>query len=209
MMKMPASVNNSADLLAVRAAIRREKLAERQALALDTRRHSDCSMKIEQHLADWFAQRKTTSFGFCSAIRGEFDPAPLAKHLIAQGWQAAMAVTVQADSALIFRALTAQETMTIDHHRIPVPQSAVVAAPDILLIPLVAFDAQGFRLGYGGGYFDRTLSALTTRLPKLIAVGIGFALSEVDSVLPQAHDQQLDFLVTENGIRNVNKDALG
>lgn len=205
----PASLNNSADSLAIRAAIRRGRLAARLALASDGDQHAACAAQIEQHLMNWFSAHSPTSFGFCAAIRGEFDAQPVAKRLIVQGWQAAMAVSVQANSPLEFREWMPQSVMTTDHHGIPVPQSALVAAPDILLIPVVAFDAHGFRLGYGGGYFDRTLSALATRLPKPLAVGVGFALAKVDSVYPQVHDEAMDFIITENGICSIAPDAKG
>ena len=204
-----ASLDNSADSLAFRAAIRRERLAARLALASDAHRHTATCTQIERHLSDWFSARAPTRFGFCAAIRGEFDAQPLAKRLIAQGWQAAMAVSVQANCPLEFREWTPQSTMITDRHGIPVPQSALVAAPDILLIPLLAFDAQGFRLGYGGGYFDRTLSALATRLSKPLAVGVGFALAKVDTVYPQVHDEAMDFIITENGICSIAPDGKG
>ena len=120
-----------------------------------------------------------------------------------------MAVSVQANCPLEFREWTPKSTMITDRHGIPVPQSALVAAPDILLIPLLAFDAQGFRLGYGGGYFDRTLSALATRLSKPLAVGVGFALAKVDTVYPQVHDEAMDFIITENGICSIAPDVKG
>ena len=69
--------------------------------------------------------------------------------------------------------------------------------PNIILLPLVAFDRQGFRLGYGGGYFDRTLAAL---VPRPLAIGVGFELARVADIRPQAHDLPLDAVVTEAGI---------
>ena len=66
-----------------------------------------------------------------------------------------------------------------------------------MLLPLLAFDAQGFRLGYGGGYFDRTLAA---RVPRPLAMGVGFELARVDDIRPQAHDMRLDAVVTEAGV---------
>ena len=203
MTKIPASIDNSVDSLAVRAAIRRERLAARQALASDLGLYTSCSRQIEQHLLQWFSQRTLGSLAFCMAIRGEVDLAPVATRLISLGWEAAVAVTSKPAAALVFRAWTPQAVMTLDHHGIAVPDTDLVAAPDILLIPLLAYDSEGFRLGYGGGYFDRTLAGLSTRMPRPLAVGVGFALAEVESVLPQSHDQQLDFIITENGLRTI------
>ena len=68
--------------------------------------------------------------------------------------------------------------------------------PDLILLPLNGFDAAGYRLGYGGGYFDRTLAAL---LPRPLAIGVGFEINRLDSIRPESHDQRLDWIVTEAG----------
>ena len=70
--------------------------------------------------------------------------------------------------------------------------------PNIVLLPLVAFDCRGYRLGYGGGYFDRTLAALS---PRPFAIGVGFELTRVDSIIPGAHDVPLDVVITDAGER--------
>ena len=69
-------------------------------------------------------------------------------------------------------------------------------APDLILVPLNAFDGAGFRLGYGGGYFDRTLAALA---PAPLTAGVAFELARADTCWPQPHDQPMDWLVTEAG----------
>jgi 5,10-methenyltetrahydrofolate synthetase len=120
-----------------------------------------------------------------------------------------MPVVVIPAAPMIFRAWTPATPMTTDRHGIPVPVDipadpttgdAVIEpniAPDILLLPLVAFDAAGYRLGYGGGYFDRTLAA---RVPRPRAIGVGFELARVPDIRPQAHDLPLDAIVTEAGV---------
>jgi 5,10-methenyltetrahydrofolate synthetase len=87
--------------------------------------------------------------------------------------------------------------MNIDRHGIPVPAAGEFVTPNIVLLPLVAFDTQGFRLGYGGGYFDRTLAAL---VPRPFSIGVGFELAHVADIRPQAHDLRLDAMVTETGV---------
>jgi 5-formyltetrahydrofolate cyclo-ligase len=82
------------------------------------------------------------------------------------------------------------------------PEEAPRAAPDVILMPLLGFDKHGTRLGYGGGYYDRTLASLQKR-PRLI--GFAFALQEVDHIPREAHDVPLDAIVTETGVRNFEK----
>ena len=80
---------------------------------------------------------------------------------------------------------------------LPVPDGTPVLTPDALLIPALGVGPQGDRLGYGGGYFDRTLAALH---PKPLAVGLAFELSRIATIEPQSHDVFMDFIVTEAGI---------
>jgi 5-formyltetrahydrofolate cyclo-ligase len=69
--------------------------------------------------------------------------------------------------------------------------------PTVLLVPLVGFDAQGYRLGYGGGYYDRTLAAMT---PRARAIGVGYELGRLETIHPQPHDVPMDAIVTEAGV---------
>jgi 5-formyltetrahydrofolate cyclo-ligase len=193
----------AADQSALRAAMRQRCIAEREALAGTPILHREKSMLIQSHLSEWFDQRPPGSFSFCAAIRGEFDAEPLAKHLISVGWRASMAVAVQPAAPLTFRHWAPGVIMQKDRYGIPVPQTEEVANPTVLLIPVVAFDDTGYRLGYGGGFFDRTLAALAEAGQESIAVGIGFALARVNSVVHQPHDQRMDFVVTETGISSL------
>jgi len=86
--------------------------------------------------------------------------------------------------------------MRDDAYGIPVPEPLVPCVPDLMLVPLNAFDAGGFRVGYGGGYFDRTLAALE---PEPVTVGVGFELGREESIRPQDHDRPLGWIVTEVG----------
>ena len=192
------SAEHPANPIAFRAALRKKMLAARAALAtLEPATHADFSARIEDHLAAWLETRPPTTIGFCAPVQGEFDARPLVARLIAQGWQAAMPVVHQANAPMLFHPWTTSTPMTTDRHGIPIPANSPGLTPHILLLPLVAFDAAGYRLGYGGGYFDRTLAAI---VPRPLAIGVGFELSRVDSTFPQAHDQMLDFLVTEGGL---------
>jgi 5,10-methenyltetrahydrofolate synthetase len=101
-----------------------------------------------------------------------------------------------------FRLWRPDSPMTDDRHGIPIPDTPACEAPDIVLLPLVAFDDQGYRIGYGGGYFDRTLAALD---PRPFAIGVGFELARVESVRPEPHDIRLDAIVTEAGLREFGR----
>ena len=106
-------------------------------------------------------------------------------------------VRVDAGCALAFRAWRPGDTLVADRYGIPTPVHGAFVAPQALLLPVNGFDSAGYRLGYGGGFFDRTLAALD---PPPLAVGVGFELSRVDSIDPQPHDQRLDAMVTEAGV---------
>jgi len=193
--KHPRSAEHMADFPISRAALRREKLAAR--MALDDRTHAQLAARIEAHLAGLLAPLPPQTLAFCAPVRGEFDARPLASVLIGRGWQAAMPIVVETDAPLRFRGWTPASAMGVDRYDIPIPLEGPDLVPDVVLLPLLAFDAQGFRLGYGGGYFDRTLAAL---VPRPLAIGIGFELGRVADIRPQTHDIPVAAIVTEAGV---------
>ena len=166
-------------------------------MALDEERHAALAARIEAHLSALLTSLPPQTLAFCSPVRGEFDARPLASRLIDRGWQAAMPIVEAANAPMGFRTWTPATAMSVGAHGIPVPAEGETTVPALVLLPLVAFDKRGFRLGYGGGYFDRTLAAL---LPRPLAFGVGFELARVDDIRPQAHDMRLDAVVTEAGV---------
>lgn len=188
------SSEHIADSFVFRAALRRDKLAAR--MALDKKAHATLSARIETHLAAFLTALPPQTLSFCAPIRGEFDARPLASFLLELGWQASMPITGAAQAPMSFRIWTPSSVMEIDRHGIPIPATGQATVPSVVLLPLVAFDSQGFRLGYGGGYFDRTLAAL---VPRPLSIGVGFELARTADVRPQAHDIPLDAVVTETG----------
>lgn len=189
------SSEHIADSLIPRAALRREKLAAR--MALDEKTRAELSARIEAHLAALLTPLPPQTLAFCAPVRGEFDAQPLASLLLERGWQAAMPVVTAVNAPMNFHAWTSSSAMGSDRYGIPIPRDGEAVVPDIVLLPLLAFDAQGFRLGYGGGYFDRTLAAM---VPRPWTIGVGFELGRVPDVRPQAHDVRLDAIVTEAGL---------
>ena len=112
------------------------------------------------------------------------------------GFTALLPVVVAPRTPLAFRAWDESTPLVEDRYGIPYPPQGPYLTPEALLIPVNAFDAAGYRLGYGGGFFDRTLAALS---PRPLAIGVGFELARVESIAPEAHDIRLDAIVTETG----------
>lgn len=187
--------DSAPDSAAFRSTLRRERIAARQAMAEDER--AEKSARIEASLWQLLAPRPSAVLAFCWPMRGEFDCLPLARRLLASGWRACQPVVLAPAAPMTFRAWTPATPMTQDPYGIPVPDGSEVLVPEVVLLPLVAFDEACFRLGYGGGFFDRTLAAL---VPCPVAVGVGFELARVRSIGPQPHDIPLDAVVTEAGV---------
>jgi 5-formyltetrahydrofolate cyclo-ligase len=130
-------------------------------------------------------------------IKCEIDPLPLMRRLSAQGAALALPVIAGRDQSLLFRAWSADSQLLRGQLGImePSPQSAI-ALPDILLVPLAAFDRAGHRIGYGAGHYDRTLAQLRAMKP-VVAIGLAFAVQEIDAIPSLPHDVRLDYVLTE------------
>ena len=117
--------------------------------------------------------------------------------LHARGARIALPVVEAPSAPLVFRAWHRGARMERVHWNIPVPAAdAARLIPEIALAPLVGWDPGGYRLGYGGGYFDRTLAALA---PRPYIIGVGLDASRIPTIVPQSHDIRLDAIVTEGG----------
>jgi 5-formyltetrahydrofolate cyclo-ligase len=130
-------------------------------------------------------------------IRGEVDPLPYLIRVLAAGAAAALPAVVARGEPLQFRPWTPEAAMASGPWDILHPAEGPPVTPAALLIPLVGFDAAGHRLGYGGGYYDRTLAALR---PRPLALGLGFELGRLASVRPEPHDHPMDLIITEAGV---------
>jgi 5-formyltetrahydrofolate cyclo-ligase len=130
-------------------------------------------------------------------LRSEFDPRPLLAALAARGARPALPVIVGRDQPLLFRVWSPGAPLLRGPLGIlePLPDAPLVI-PAILLVPLAAFDRAGHRIGYGGGYYDRSLAELRRSGPRL-AIGIGFAVQEIPAIPALAHDARLDLVLTE------------
>jgi len=136
--------------------------------------------------------------GFYWPIRGEPDLRPFVRGLLERGCRAALPVVVEKNAPIeLWRWDSATKLTRQSVWGIPVPAERHVVRPDVLLIPLVGFDAACYRLGYGGGYYDRTLAGLD---PQPTAIGVGFELGRLPTIHPQPHDVPMRTIVTEKGI---------
>lgn len=132
--------------------------------------------------------------------KSEIDTEPLLERLHRQGWRTCLPVVIAAEQPLLFRAWTPGEALIPGVWDIPIPpETAPEVLPDVLLVPMLAFDRQGYRLGYGGGFYDRTLEKLRD-IKKVWAIGVAYAAQEAETVPRGPHDAPLDYVMTEREI---------
>ncbi len=189
------------DVAAWRRQERARLRAERMAMGVEDRRAAGAA--LADHLLALLAARFGGARGrVLSAywpIKGEPDLRPLMADLHADGVVVALPIVEVKAAPLVFRRWTPETAMVRGDWNIPVPPpEAEALRPEIALAPLVGWDPAGYRLGYGGGYFDRTLAALD---PRAVAIGIGFEAARIATIHPQPHDVVLDAILTEAGLR--------
>jgi 5-formyltetrahydrofolate cyclo-ligase len=127
----------------------------------------------------------------------EISTTELFDRLVAEGWTTALPVVVAKNEPLQFRQWAPGDALVLGRWDIQIPaDSAPEVEPDVLLVPMLAFDRKGYRMGYGGGFYDRTLAKLCS-LKKVTAIGIAYAGQEIDMVPRDDHDQPLDWIMTE------------
>jgi 5-formyltetrahydrofolate cyclo-ligase len=183
--------------------LEREKLiAARSGIApgvLDTWRR-----RIDGYLERSFPGLARCRLAFCWPIKGEYDARHLARTLRALGALTALPVVVAPKTPLIFREWHPGIVLAHGPLDIPYPVNSQQLTPDAVLLPMNGWDAQGYRLGYGGGFFDRTLAALAK---KPLTIGISYEMAKLDTIHPQAWDVPMDYVVTELGV--YRRDAEG
>jgi 5,10-methenyltetrahydrofolate synthetase len=184
-----------ADVKARRKAERAMLVARR--LAAPAEDHARWSSLIEASLREGFGALEGMVVGFCWPFQGEFDARPFVTDLHRRGARVALPAVVAKAQPLEFREWWPGVVMVNGVYDLPVPEGTSSLIPDALLIPALGFGSQGDRLGYGGGFFDRTLAALK---PKPISLGLAFELSRIPTIEPQSFDIFMDFIVTESGI---------
>jgi len=178
-----------------RKAERARLIAARQELASEAR--TAAGHAISAALATRFPPGSIALVGGYWPMRGEYNPLGYLRQVIDAGAAAALPAVIELGAPLEFRPWTPKARMAPGRWDTLHPEAGPAVAPLALLIPLVGFDVAGHRLGYGGGFYDRTLAALT---PRPYTVGIGYAHGYVPWLEPEPHDMPLDAMITEDGV---------
>jgi len=176
-----------------RQVLRTRLLATRDGLADRPERETALANRV----ARWLNTMPLTRLAFYWAIKGEPDLAAVVARWLAANATRRAALPVVTGELLQFAPWTPAAPMLPGRFGIPVPQTDARLAPQLLVIPCVGFDAARYRLGYGGGYYDRTLAALKV---KPVTVGVAFDCGRVASIGPQPHDIRLDLVISEAGV---------
>jgi 5-formyltetrahydrofolate cyclo-ligase len=180
----------------LKAALRRDALKRREALPASERQAAGLAV-AERGLPVTVAPGAVVSGFF--AIKSEISPLPLMRRLAGAGAALALPVIAGRGQPLTMRAWSFGAPLVPGVWGIREPAAdAPEVFPDILIVPLLAFDRRGYRLGYGGGYYDRTIARLRAIKP-IAAIGIAFAAQQIDQVPATPRDERLDLVLTESG----------
>ena len=197
----PARMPDSARV-DIKARLRREALARRDALPADVRQAAAEAVAARAFPVDLPAGVLVSGF---SPIGSEINPLPLMRRLAGGGARLALPVVMGRGQPLVLRAWAPGEPLGKGQWGIREPAvEARQVEPDILLVPLAAFDRTGHRIGYGAGYYDLTLAALRARKP-IIAIGLAYAAQEIAAVPATARDARLDLVLTERAVIDCRK----
>jgi 5-formyltetrahydrofolate cyclo-ligase len=192
----------SAAVDALKAALRPRMRALRRTLARDL---PQADWMAGEHVEAMLTSLKLKSPGIAAVYHpagAEFDPACVAEKLAERGWKLALPACPAPETAMVFRAYAPGAPLTPDGAGIlSPPAEARTVIPDLIIAPVLAFDAQGRRLGQGGGYYDRTLAALQAAGKSPPVVGLAYAGQEVEAIPSEDHDQRLGAILTETGYR--------
>lgn len=186
-----------------KSALRATLLAAREAQSEHASR-ARMDAALAERLRAVLEARAARCIGLYWPVAGEFDARAVLTEWLASNVatdatdarEAALPVVVQPHAPMVFHAWRADSPMKSGRYRIPVPEEERVVVPDLLLVPCVGFDADRFRLGYGGGYFDRTLAAWPAA-QRPATIGIAYEAGRLDALPRESHDMPLDAIVTE------------
>jgi 5,10-methenyltetrahydrofolate synthetase len=178
-----------------RKAERTRLIAAREALdreTLERFRH-----RMDSHLERSFPGLASAKLAFCWPIKGEYDARHLVRTLRGRGALTALPVVVAPKQPLAFREWHPGVELATGALDIPYPVNSPEVVPNAVLLPMNGWDQAGYRLGYGAGFFDRTLISLS-RKPAVI--GVSYELAKMETIHPQSWDIPVDWVVTERGV---------
>jgi 5,10-methenyltetrahydrofolate synthetase len=163
-------------------------------LAISAERRAEMAARIIEGLDRAIGDMKGRLVSLYWPFRGEPDLRGWMTSIIARGGTVALPLVVEKGHPLVFRAYKPGDKLEKGVWNIPIPAEGASVIPDVVISPIVGFDAQNYRLGYGGGFFDRTLAAMPT---KALVIGIGYETGRIPTIHPQGHDIPMDRIVTE------------
>lgn len=169
---------------------KRQRLAPQDALGAAQAAASHVLSMVPEHVA---------VAGYCP-VKGELDVMVAMKALSARGHALCLPVIEHREAPLVFYAWRPGEALIKGSYGIEVPAAGEVLAPAVVLVPLVAFDCRGHRLGYGVGYYDRTIDALRRMKKDIKAIGIAYSWQQVEAIPAEPQDERLDAIITEKGV---------
>jgi 5-formyltetrahydrofolate cyclo-ligase len=178
--------------------------AEQRHLAQDRDKGGHAALAVRDHFLSSVKLAPAAVVGGYWPIGTELDVRPLLMALHARGHVCALPAAVRSQP-LIFHVWQPNDPLVAGVFGTLVPDSRTpIVVPDLMLVPLLAFDERGMRVGYGGGYIDRTIPDIRRRKP-LLTVGIAYAAQQVAKVPTDAFDQRLDWVITENGAKDMER----
>jgi 5,10-methenyltetrahydrofolate synthetase len=186
-----------------RKAERDRLIAARESLAPDTL--GRFRQRIDDHLWRSFPGLASARLAFCWPVRKEYDARRLTERLRERGAVTALPVVVAPRQALIFREWHPGVALASGPLGIPYPADSAAIVPTAALVPMNGWDAAGYRLGYGGGFFDRTLASLAN---KPVVIGVSYELAKIPTIHPQSWDVPMDWVVTERGVYRRDPEGL-
>ena len=175
----------------------RERLLRERA-SLDKDERNRLHEAIARHFNGLLPYIHGRLIGCYWPIRGEFNSVPFMMSLYKSGSSVSLPMVDDENMQLVFRKWHPEALMSRDKVGVPYPADTEYEQPEILLIPLLGFDARGYRLGYGAGYYDRTLHHMK---PPPITIGIGYEAALLESIAPHEADVPMEFILTERGLR--------
>ena len=174
-------------------------------LQLDAATLDEWRRRMDGYLERSFPGLARTRLAFCWPIKHEYDARHLAKTLRERGALTALPVVVAPKTPLAFREWHPGVELARGALDIPYPVNSPEITPDAVLLPMNGWDAQGYRLGYGAGFFDRTLASLAK---KPVVIGVSYELARKETIHPQPWDIPVDYLVTERGVYRRDPEGL-